>query len=82
MDSMNSPDTIYGISTNDIKFISYKEELFKEDLKIKNGEEKDISIKFSNGYSETITLKTIVFEDIILNVNKDQSDRISFNIDI
>ena len=65
LDSLQKIGTMYLEDTNKIKYNAYAHEKFEPNLEIKPNEEKSISIKYANPYTTRVTIKEIVFENII-----------------
>ena len=82
MDSQNSTSTIYALNGNDndaVRLRAYTEELNYTDLLVNSGEEKEISLRFSTGYSSTINPDSIVFSDIIMDYDSYMADSTNYN---
>ena len=65
LDSKETTKATYTLSSDDIKYSSYIEELSTEDLIVKSGETKTINIKFNKMYSPNKEIDRIAFSDVI-----------------
>ena len=74
IDSQTENGSIYAINENETNFVSFLDEFSESDLMIEPYGEKEINIKFNISYSRTINIKSIVFSDIILDVDKYKSE--------
>lgn len=77
LDTREKTNQTYAINSNNIKIEALLHENKEEDLIIKPGEEKTITIKFSNVYQYETDVKKIVFNNIVQNYEEycNNSDR-------
>lgn len=67
LDSVNSTKTLYLEDSKGGKYSYYNHELTQPTLTVKQGQEKEISIKFYSSYISTKKIKYVVFSNIIAN---------------
>lgn len=79
LDSRNDTGTMYLVDSNKNKSESMAYENNEEDFIIDSGEEKKITIKFSNPYNEKVVAKKYVFSDIRTN-NGGDIEEIEVNV--
>lgn len=66
-------DSIYLKSQNGLKYLAFLNEIPKSKFEILNGTESTIEIKFNNAYKEDIEIEKIIFEDIKINDNANET---------
>lgn len=64
LDTREETDSVYITDENGYNYEAFMYELLDDDLVIKAGEEKDITIKFSNNYNDGVDMREIVFSKI------------------
>ena len=64
LDTREETDSVYITDENGYNYEALMYEILDEDLVIKAGEEKNITIKFSNNYNDGVEMKGIVFSKI------------------
>lgn len=69
LDTRDNEDTVYLIDKKDVKYNSYISELNEEELRVLSGENKDMKIKFNCIYRENLSIKKLVFNNVIYNYN-------------
>lgn len=78
LDTRKNTNTIYTVNSNGIKIEALLHENKENDLIISPGEQKQIGIKFSNVHQSGVSIKKIVFSNIVSNYekykNKEQED--------
>lgn len=80
LDSRKDTGTMYLVDSNNNKSESMAYENNEDDFIIDSGEEKSITIKFSNPYTEKVAVKKYVFSDIRMN-NSSDIEEIEVNVD-
>ena len=80
LDNLDNSSTIYIVDENGVKHTAYSHEITKEQLHIYSYSKKEIQIKFSNNYVSGREFKQIVFENVILDDTKNESEKISINL--
>ena len=81
LDDLQSTQSIYLLGDNDTKYYAYTNELINNLLKINSGFSTEINIKFNKKYNTRIRTESMVFSNIILDVNSnEQSKRITANV--
>ena len=79
LDSQTDTNSIYAINENDVQFRAYTEDLYINDLLANPKTEKNIEIRFSTRYSNTININSIVFSDIVLDYESYRTDSENYN---
>lgn len=87
LDTRKNTNSTYVTNSHNVKFIGLLYENLEKDLLIEKGQEKTIKIKFNINYREDISIKNMVFSDIVMDANKykedkSYSDRLQIKIDI
>lgn len=67
LDPLIDTESIYLKDSNEVRHVSYSNEIVKDDLKIYKGYTKTIKIKFDNPYISARKIKTLCFSNIIMN---------------
>lgn len=67
LDKGDSTKSIYLLDSKDIKYYFYSNEIIQNRLIIQNGFKSNLQIKFSNSYSSSRNIKSLVFSNMILN---------------
>lgn len=67
LDTREKADTVYMIDKRDVKYSSYISELNEQELTVLSGENKNIKIKFNCIYRDNMSIKTLVFNNIVMN---------------
>ena len=70
IDSLEKTETMYVQDSNGNKYNAYTHEILEDNLIIRKNHKSNISITYSNSYSERIDIEEIVFEDVILDYVK------------
>lgn len=70
LDSLEKTGTMYLESSSGSKYNAYGHELTDDDLEIKSGHTYNLSIKYANEYSDKVTIKRVVFSNVILDYPK------------
>lgn len=73
LDTKESTKTIYLEDEKGVKYGVYSNELLNTALIIDNNRSSSITIKFTNAYSSSRKMKSMVFSDVILNYNEYKS---------
>lgn len=60
-------NTIYGVDSKDIKYIAFNSEIIPEELVIRKTQTKTLKIKFNKQLNGDEDIKTIYFDDVILD---------------
>lgn len=90
LDSLENTGTVYLKDSSENKYKAYLHELLEEEVTLDTKRTTNLSIKFANTYSDTRIIKSITFENLILDYyeykkveNKDSFDEIcKFVIDL
>lgn len=72
LDPREKTDKTYTVNNRGVKIEALLYENKEEDLKIDAGEEKKVTIKFSNVYQSGATIKKIVFSNVVANYEEGQ----------
>lgn len=67
LDPLLSTQTIYLQDSNEVKYTSYSHELIEDSMIVKANHTRNLKIKFSNQYSTSRKIESMVFEKMILN---------------
>lgn len=67
MDTLQKIGTMYLEDYNGNKYNAYAHEIFDSNIEIRPKEEINISITYANPYSKRVTIKNIIFKNIILD---------------
>ena len=73
LDAYEKTNTIYLEDAKGNRYNAYSYEILEEELIILPKRTFEISVKFSNSYSESRTIKKLVFSNLILNYDKYES---------
>lgn len=90
LDSQESTNGVYAVNQNESKFRAFTDEMLKQDLAVKAGEEKNVPITFSHSYSSKVDINYITFSDIILDSEQYEKledvsqyqDRVKISVDL
>lgn len=90
LDSREKTDCIYLKDSKDVEYPSYSHELIDSSLIVRSGGNSNLSVKFTNSYVESRTIKILGFSDIILNYyeyrnisdKKQYMDRLKIEVDL
>ncbi len=74
-----NPNSVYIQDRNDLKYISFLNEIPSSELEILAGSAKVLEIKFNRGYKPTISIEKIIFGDIKIN-NNQQTESIEIEL--
>ena len=80
LDNLESTSTVYLVDENGVKHVAYLHKMAKEDLHLYPYSSKTIKITFSNRYISGRTISRIVFENVILDDTKNETQNISINL--
>lgn len=75
LDTRKKTNTIYTINSNGAKIEALLHENKEKDLKVEAGEEKKLTIKFSNNYQTGVTIRKMVFSNIVLDYEKYKNNK-------
>lgn len=75
LDTRKKTNTIYTVNSNGAKIEALLHENKEKDLKIKPGEEKKLTIKFSNNYQTGVTIRKMIFSNIVLNYEEYENNK-------
>ena len=82
LDSGEKADSVFVTDYDDIEYISYLFESSNSELVIGAKSSKAFNIKFMKSYKQKRPIKTVNFEDIILDYGKDNSDILNIMIEL
>lgn len=74
LDTRERTDQTYSVNSNGIKIEALLHENKEEDLIVDSGEEKTITIKFSNAYQYETSIDKVVFSSIVTNYEQYRND--------
>lgn len=81
LDNLENTNTIYLLDENNIKHTAYIHEIDTEQLHVNAYAKTQIQIKFSNKYIAGRKYSQIVFENLIIDKEQDESKKISINLE-
>lgn len=67
LDNLKKTKTVYLEDENEQKYYWYSHEMLEDDVLIRNGERKNIEIKFNKEYQPKIEIQRVVFSKIMIN---------------
>lgn len=85
LDELIDTDTIYLKDSNNVKHVSYSNEIVKENLKVYRNETKTIEIKFDNPYISGRKINNLCFSNILLDYTSNNyagANMIKFTINL
>ena len=80
LDTKDSTKTTYIQDDNGTNYVAYLNEIADNDLYIQSKCEQNLSIKFSNTYSTSRTIESLVFSELVIDENSGQT--ISFSAEM
>ena len=69
IDNKKDTGTTLIIDNNGFEYYPFLYELLDEDLIVNAGEEKEIEIKFSKNYNESVTIQNMIFSKVVMDYN-------------
>ena len=70
LDGGNNPKSIYLLDEKDMKYYFYNNEVVASNFIVPSQYKKTFKIKFSNSYSSSRTIRSMVFSNFIVNYDK------------
>ena len=74
LDGGNNPKSIYLLDEKDMKYYFYNNEVVASNFIVPSQYKKTFKIKFSNSYSSSRTIRSIVFSNFIVNYDEYKND--------
>ena len=75
LDSGENSNSVYVEDNKGVCYLSYLYEKSNNDLTILQGENAKVKIKFAKPYKNDITVRKVIFSDILLNYNTDEAKK-------